>query len=164
MVRRNSLLGFAVALGPIAAAVYLSVSSTVLFLVAIIAVILGGAITRSGKAGAVAGFLAVWLPSFSIPLILLLTIGSADPSIGFAVIALVFILIGLMIASFVLGAFGALIGGVAGWLVGRKFPLVSPIANVSISKEEYDYLRRREISSHMLIPPEDGDEGHEARQ
>ena len=123
MVRRNSILGFIVALGPIAALTYFAayfaaiaqfyVNPTFLFLAAVIAVILGGAITRSGKAGSVAGFLAVWIPTFAVPLILLLTIGESDAGSGFAVIALVILAIGLMIASFVLGGFGALIGGIA---------------------------------------------------
>ncbi len=120
MVRRSSIVGLIIALGLIAAAVYF-LNSTPLFFVAIIGVVLGGAITRSGRAGAVVGFLAVWIPSFAVPLILLLTLGESDA--GFAVIALVIVAIGLMIASFLLGAFGALIGGVAGYLSGRKWPL-----------------------------------------
>ncbi len=131
MVRRSSVLAFIVAFGPIAALTYFAayfgaiaqfyVNPTFLFLAAVFAVSLGGAITRSWKAGAVVGFLAVWIPTFAVPLILLLTLGDSDA--GFAVIALVILAIGLMIASFVLGGFGALIGGIAGYLSGRKWPV-----------------------------------------
>ncbi len=133
MVRRSSIVGLIVALGPIAALTYFAayfgaiaqfyVNPTFLFLAAVIAVLFGGAITRSGKAGAVVGFLAVWIPTFAVPLTLLLTIGESGAGTGFAVIALVILAIGLMIASFVLGGFGALIGGIAGYLSGRKWPV-----------------------------------------
>ena len=120
MVRRSSIVGLLVALGLIAAAVYF-LNSSLLFLVAILAVGIGGAIARSGKAGAVVGFLAVWIPTFALPLLLFLTLGDSDA--GFAVIALVIVAIGLMIASFLLGALGALIGGIAGYLSGRNWPV-----------------------------------------
>ncbi len=168
MVRRRSVLGLIVALGPIAALTYFAayfgalaqfyVDSTFLFLVAIVAVIFGGAIARSGKAGAVVGFLAVWIPTFAVPLILLLTIGESGAGSGFAVIVVVILAIGLMVASFLFGAFGALIGGVAGYLSGRKWPLKVELTNVSIPMAEDEYLKRQAVSNHMLRPDE-GDEG-----
>ncbi len=78
---------------------------------AIIAISIGGAITRSGKAGAVVGFLAVWIP-FSTLLILLLALG--DTHSRFAV---------MVATSFLLGASGALIGGSAGELSGSQWPI-----------------------------------------
>ncbi len=78
---------------------------------AIIAVSIGGAITRSGKAGAVVGFLGVWIPFFTL-LILLLALG--DIHARFAV---------MVATSFLLGALGAFIGGNVGYLTGEMWPI-----------------------------------------
>ncbi len=115
MARRNSILGFIVALSLIAVIAYSvrpvrgvwfeSFAEFYFWILwAIIAISIGGAITRSGKAGAVVGFLAVWIPIFTL-LILLLALG--DTHAGFAVI---------VATSFLLGALGAFIGGNAGYL------------------------------------------------
>ena len=108
--------GLVVALALVAATVYVTQSSSfaasfllVVFMV-IIATSIGGAIARSGKAGVAVGFLAVWIPTFIAPLIRLFTT------------IFVFAAFELMIFSFVLGAIGALIGGIAGYLTGRKWP------------------------------------------
>ncbi len=116
MARRNSILGFIVALSLIAFIAYSirpgrgegwfeSFAELYFWILwGIIAISIGGAITRSGKAGAVVGFIAVWIPFFTF-LILLLALG--DIHARFAV---------MVATSFLLGALGALIGGSAGYL------------------------------------------------
>ncbi len=96
-------------------------------MIALGAVFLGGFIARKGTRGALLGFLVFFGPLMALAVILLIGVagvaGTAEgletlvPLIGAAAGIM---LIGLALAA---GIIGLIVGGIAGWISGKVFPI-----------------------------------------
>ncbi len=84
------------------------------FIAGIAAVFIGGFLARRAGAGALIGFLGVFLPLFTVGLMLFLAIGSGEGLAGLAGILLGAVGLVMMIAGTILGLIGAGIAAVAG--------------------------------------------------
>ncbi|MFQ5838833.1 MAG: hypothetical protein ACE5HJ_08665 [Thermoplasmata archaeon] len=128
-------------------------------MIALGAIFIGGFITRRGKGGAILGFVLLFVPLLIIGILLFaagISSGSGgDYSEGIPGIAQAFgealgrtliVAIGLVliIASFILGAVGAVIGGIAGWISGKIFPL---------EREDHRYAYAQNPEQRGFPPP-----------
>lgn len=120
-------------------------------LVGLVAVLVGGALARGGKRGAVVGFLVLFVPLLLLGILFLLAalgwlggVVAWGPAETFAesvalawgaVVGLLFGLLGLVliVVAFIAGVVGLVIGGVVGWISGKVLPVGGRI------REEEDY-------------------------
>ncbi len=100
---------------------------TEVLLIALGAVLLGGAISRKGTRGALLGFLVFFVPLMSLGVILLIGVaGIAGQAEGLEVIvpligtAAGILLIGFGVAA---GFVGLIVGGIGGWISGKILPI-----------------------------------------